>query len=59
MAKNGELCSTRKVNCVAKTKTGSVVRQSILNFKCLGRGVLNGVLVGILVYLSDGINIIS
>ena len=33
-----------------------IVQQSILNFKCFG-GVLNGVLIGILVYLSDAINI--
>ena len=33
-----------------------IVRQSILNFKCFGE-VLNGVLIGILVYLSDAINI--
>ena len=33
-----------------------IVQHSILNFKCFG-GVLNGVLIGILVYLSDAINI--
>ena len=32
-----------------------IVRQSILNFKCFW-GVLNGVMIGILVYLSDGID---
>ena len=35
-----------------------IVRHSILNFKCF-RGVLNGVLIGILVYFSDGIDTIS
>ena len=35
-----------------------IVRQSIANFKYFG-GVLNGVLIGISVYLSNGINIIS
>ena len=35
-----------------------IVRQAILNFECFG-GVLNGVLIGILVYLRDGINISS
>ena len=33
-----------------------IVRQSLLNFKCFG-GVLNDVLIGILAYLSDAINI--
>ena len=39
----------------------SIVRQSIANFKFFffGGGVLNGVLIGISVYLSNGINIIS
>ena len=32
-----------------------IVRQSILYFKCFW-GVLNGVMIGILVYLSDGID---
>ena len=32
-----------------------ILQQSILNFKCFG-GVLNGVLIGILVYLSDASN---
>ena len=32
-----------------------IVRQSILNFKCFWE-VLNGVLIGILVYLSDEID---
>ena len=35
-----------------------IVRQSVLYFKYFG-GVLNGVLIGILVYLRDGINISS
>ena len=36
-----------------------IVQQSILNFKCFffgGGGVLKNVLIGILVYLSDGID---
>ena len=36
-----------------------IVQQSIVNLKYLGGGVLNGVLIGISVYLSNGINIIS
>ena len=39
-------------------KKKPIVRQSIANFKYFG-GMLNGVLIGILVYLSNGINIIS
>ena len=35
-----------------------IVWQSILHFKCLG-GVLNSVLIGTLVYLSDGIDTLS
>ena len=35
-----------------------IVQQSILNFKCFG-GVLNSVLIGILVYLSAGIDTLS
>ena len=35
-----------------------IVRQSVLNFKCFG-GVLNGVLIGMLVYSRVGINISS
>ena len=34
------------------------MQQSILNFKCFG-GVLNSVLIGTLVYLSDGIDTLS
>ena len=37
-----------------------IVQQSIANFNFFfGGGVLNGVLIGISVYLSNGINIIS
>ena len=36
-----------------------IVWQSTLNFKCFDHGVLNGVLIGILVYLKDGISISS
>ena len=35
-----------------------IVRQSIANLKYFG-GLLNGVLIGISVYLGNGINIIS
>ena len=48
-----------KVNCAAKIPiVQQIVQQAILNFKCFG-GVLNGVLISSLVYLRDGINIIS
>ena len=59
-AKNGELCSTIKVNCAAK-KTIYAANCAAVNssFQMFfgGLGVLNGVLIGILVYLSEGINI--
>ena len=57
MAKNGELCGTIKVNCVAK-KTNYAANYAAVNSEFqMFWGVLNGVLIGILVYLSDGINI--
>ena len=50
-----------KVNCAAKNTNcvQQIVQQSILNFKCFDffwGGVLKNVLIGILVYLSDGID---
>ena len=46
----GQLCGKKR------PIVQQIVRQPIFNFKCFG-GVLNGVLIGILVYSRVGINI--
>ena len=59
MAKNGKLCSNMNVNCVAKKTICAANCAAVNSSFQMFWGVLNGVLIGILVYLSDGINIIS
>ena len=58
-AKNGELCGTMKVNCVAKKYQlcSKLCGSQFLILKVWG--VLNSVLIGLLVYLSNGIDTIS
>ena len=51
----GQLCG-KKDQFVRQKRP--IVWQSILNFKCFG-GLLNGVLIGILVYSRVGTNISS